>query len=174
MIRDLEERFLLLGGIVPIGKTFVPVTEEEMKSIEADLGVSLPSDYRDLLTTYGAASFGKLVEYRTGFGKAPLSHFYGSKDGKQSLSKRINTYKGRMPDTLIPIADDGGGDQICLGIKGEEQGKIYYWDHENEWDEEDYQEEHGSEMPLEAKFQNVQPIAGSFIDFINMLEARDG
>jgi hypothetical protein len=75
-----------------------------------------------------------------------------------------------MPDTMIPIADDGGGNQICLGIKGKERGKVYYWDHHNEWDEQDYLEDYGEPMPPEVKFQNVYLIAKSFEDFIQRLE----
>jgi len=80
---------------------------------------------------------------------------------------------GRMPSTIIPIADDGGGNQICIGIKGGEQGKIYYWDHNNEWDEEDYLLDHGRPMPPEVKFQNVHLIASSFVDFISRLETLE-
>lgn len=30
---------------------------------------------------------------------------------------------------------------ICLCTQGERIGQIFYWDHENEWDEEDYFDE---------------------------------
>lgn len=190
MKREIEDKFRLLGGIVPIGKAFAPMTEEELHSIETDLGESLPEDYRDFLLTYGAASFGELVEFRlrdshpihpvegnpmpiSCYKKGPFSDFYGSKASTNSLARHIETYKGRMPDTMISIADDGGGNQICLGIRGKEQGRVYYWDHHNEWDEVDYLEEHGSPMPVEVKFQNVYLIAESFEDFIRRLEKSE-
>ena len=71
---------------------------------------------------------------------------------------------------MIPIADDGGGHQICVGIKGKECGKVYYWDHHNEWDEQDYLEDYGEPMPSDVKFQNVYLIAESFEDFIRRLQ----
>jgi len=64
MRRELEAKFGLLGGLLPIGGTFVPMTQEESDTIEADLGAVLPQDYRDFLWTYGQAAFGELVEFR--------------------------------------------------------------------------------------------------------------
>ena len=32
---------------------------------------------------------------------------------------------------------------ICLCTQGERIGQIFYWGHENEWDEEDYFDEFG-------------------------------
>jgi hypothetical protein len=103
-------------------------------------------------------------------GKGPFSDFYGSKDTINSLAENIEAYKGRMPDMIIPIGDDGMGNQICLGIGGDERGKVYYWDHENEWDEQQYMEDYGVPMPPEMKFQNVYLVAESFEDFIRGLE----
>ena len=63
-----------------------------------------------------------------------------------------------MPESLIPLGDDGRGNQICLGVSGDETGKVFYWDHNNEWDEEDYFADYGEPMPEEVRFQNRTPI----------------
>jgi hypothetical protein len=172
MRKVIENKLSLLGGVVPIGKAFVPVADEELNAIETALGVALPGDYREFFQKYGAWAFGALVQFQPIEGEiGPLSGFYGSKiAGTNSLMRNVEMYQGRMPETIIPIADDGGGNQICLGVKGKERGKVYYWDHHNEWDEEDYLEEHGKPMPPEVKFQNVHLIAESFEDFIRRLE----
>lgn len=189
MKQAIEDRFPLLGGIVPIGITFVPVTEEEFTSIETVLGVTLPIDYRDFVGEYGASAFGESVQFRLletdpvhpvqsllgtpipRYEEGHLSAFYGGKEaGTYSLANALEAYKRRMPDTMIPIADDGGGNQICFGIKGKEHGKVYYWDHHNEWDEQDFLEDYGEPMPADVKFQNVYLIAESFEDFIRRLE----
>jgi hypothetical protein len=185
---DLEKKLSLLGGVIPRD----PIAEEELIVIETSLGSRFPEDYREFVECYGGASFGELVEFKLlkdepvhwvesllgvaipRYETAPLSHFYGSRAGNQSLAKKIKIYKGRMPDTLIPVADDGGGHQICLGISGNERGKIYYWDHYNEWDEQDYLEDYGRPVPVETKFQNVYLVAESFEKLILCLEKADG
>jgi hypothetical protein len=172
MKKEIEGRFGLLGGIQPIGDAIVPMDDDELTSIEAALGVTLPADYREFMQTYGMSTFGELVQFRPIEGEAgPLSHFFGSQSaGSNSLVHNIEMYKGRMPTTMIPIADDGAGSLICLGVRGRERGKVYYWDHDREWDEEDYLEEFGQAMPPEAQFENVHLIAESFEDFIQRLE----
>jgi hypothetical protein len=47
----------------------------------------------------------------------------------------LEVYDERVPADLIPIADDAFGNNICIGWKGEREGKIYFWDHEDELDE---------------------------------------
>ena len=180
MNQEIESKFRSLGGIVPAGDVFIRVDEEELSSLETSLGAPLPRDYRLFLSEYGASMFGEYVMFQpvhrfpmtiSSGGKGPFSHFYGAKSERhQRLIKKIATFQGRMPDTVIPIGDDGGGNQICLGITGNEKDKVYYWDHNNEWDEEDYLEDHGAPMPPEVKFQNVYLIAESFEDFIQRLE----
>ncbi len=182
MQKNIEEKFQLLGGIVPIGESFLPVTEEELGSLEMTLQNRLPHDYRGFLATYGASMFAEYIDFQpvqnlpksiSDTGKGHISSFYGgAQDPYQPLEKAIATYRDRMPDSVIPIADDCGN-KICLGIKGKEQGKIYYWDHGNEWDEQDYVEEHGAPMPPELKFQNLFLIADSFQDFVQRLEPSD-
>jgi hypothetical protein len=182
MMRKIEDQFPRLGGILTFAS---PMTEEELAAIERSLGERLPEDFRDFLRTYGDAMFEALTFFRpvrsssissSPFGRSRIleggafSHFYGSSAAKQSLAESITLYKGRMPDTIIPIGDEGGGNQICLGIKGDERGKVYYWDHENTWSELRYREHFGKPMPPEFKFQNVYLVAESFEDFIRRLE----
>jgi hypothetical protein len=187
----IETKIHQLGGITPIGDAFLPVEEKEICALEKYLGVTLPEDYRDFVTSFGAAMFNECVEFQLlgahpvysvqssplpipHYAKGPFAAFYGAnEDPFRPLAKALKTYEGRMPDTLIPIGDDGGGNQICLGIKGDERGKIYYWDHHNEWDEDDYLEEHGESMPSELQFQNVYLIANSFEDFIVQLHTTN-
>lgn len=179
MKKEIEEKIGQLGGIVPIGDSFLPVADAELKAIEADLGNPLPAEYRAFLKKYGASAFSEYVGFQpmkplphtlSSTGKGLFSCFYGAANERHnSLARKIKTFRGRMPDTIFPIGHDSGN-QICLGINGEEKGKVYYWDHHNEWDEEDYRVEHGMSMPPEVRFQNVYLVAESFEDFIRRLE----
>jgi hypothetical protein len=183
MRKEYEDKFRVLGGIAPVGGKISPLSEDELSAIERDLQATLPPDYRRYLREYGLAAFGEYVNFRplcplpphiSDNGAGHLSYFYGAGDGAHSLRWNIEILRDRMPNTIIPIGDDGVGNQICIGIAGNERGKVYFWDHENEWDEADYLEEEGVPMPPEVKFQNVYLVAESFADFINRLEvAKD-
>ena len=97
----------------------------------------------------------------------------GGKDEHDPYSIRVRTklFKGRIPESLIPIGDDGGTGQICLGIRGSEAGKVFYWDQSNEPPgDEEYSDKFGTQRPCEVAFRNVNEIAKSFEDFLQRLE----
>lgn len=183
---DPQERFEALGGIVPVvGDRFVPLSGSEIDALEKVLHASLPMFYRRFLETYGATAFGKYVDFSpaqglpenvSSSGKGHFGFFYGALsqqyDDSFSLEWNIAVYRERMPESIIPIGGDGSGDQICLGISGAQAGKIFYWDHNNEWDEEDYLDD-GEPVPPDLKFQNVHLVANSFDDFLLRLEISD-
>ena len=163
----MQAKFQSLGGIQPVmGSDFMPMSEAEISKLEKQLGVSLPGSYRNFLLQYGASAFGESVDFRpmeslpphvSSDGKGHFAFFYGPKKkvygDTYSLAAKIRVFSKRMPESMIPIGGDGAGDQICLGIRDPDAGRVYYWDHQNDWDEEDYEEEHGSPMPAALKRQ---------------------
>jgi hypothetical protein len=181
-----EAKFKELGGIQPAtGTTFSPMSEDDVTRIEAELEASFPEPYRSLLKTYGGFSFGEYVDFHVakelrgtipsrGVGHFSYSYGAASPDYDETLSFEwnIGCYRERMPETLVPIANDGGDNQICLGVSGDEAGKVYYWDHNNEWDEDDYLD-FGKPVPPDLKFQNVHLIANSFDEFVQCLAVSD-
>jgi hypothetical protein len=184
MKRKLELKLQSIGGLVPIGDSFVPAEERELKCLEDSLQAGLSKDYRDFLKMFGASMFAEYVDFHplknlpaslSKNGNGHVSSFYGAeRDRFQPLTKAINVFRGRMPETMIPIGDDNGN-KICLGIKGNETGHVYYWDRENEpVDPQEYLEDYGTPRPPEAIFQNVHKIAESFEDFLLGLEIRLG
>ena len=187
---NTEKKFDELGGVKPVrGQIFSPLEEDEILKIEKIVGANLPEPYRSLLAKFGSWSFEEFISFpysnvtmmqvmkgqsfdlnKRNF----LAYMYGSKeDDTYSLERAIKTYKERMPETIIPIGDDGGGNKVCLGLNGAEKGKVFYWDHDSEWDEDDYLEEEGEPMPPEVKFQNVYLVANSFEEFLNQLRVEE-
>jgi hypothetical protein len=166
------------------------MTETEIAAFEKEIGVHLPEIYRQFLASYGASTFNgsspdnlyilfrplKPLPDHFKSGKGLFEAFYGAeRDANDGYSLRVRTrfFSGRMPESIIPIGDDGGAGQICLGIKGSEAGKVYYWDQQYEpLDEDDYLEDYGKPRPPEAMFQNVHLIAESFEDFLRRLEVK--
>lgn len=166
MKTHLDEKLQSLGGLVPIGETFIPFHEDEILSLENRLQVTLPEDYKDFLREYGAATFAEYVDFRptiplpmpiSATGDGHISSFYGSADDPfQPLLKAISSFHGEIPDSVIPIADDSGN-KICLAIKGAEAGKVFYWDRNASLDDTDMD-------------GVLHPIAVSFEDFILRLQ----
>jgi len=167
------------------------MTEAEISAFEEQISARLPKAYRRFLATYGASTLNgesadnPYIMFRTltplpphisKSGKALFDAFYGREEDERdaySLVVRRRYFLGRMPESIIPIGDDGGAGQICLGIKGAQAGKIFYWDQQNEpLDEAAYLEDYEEPRPPEAMFQNVYMIAESFEDFLQRLECR--
>jgi hypothetical protein len=55
--------------------------------------------------------------------------------------------------------DDPGGNAICLGIRGPHRGKVYFWDHEEEPDPDEW------DGQVETA-GNLEVIAESFAEFL--------
>jgi hypothetical protein len=189
---DMQALFARLGGIRGIDNDEInPMTEAEIVDFEKYVEVRLPETYRSFLSNYGAITFngadadnpyivfrslGSLPPHISKTGNGLFEAFYGGErdpHDAHSLRVRAHFFANRMPNSIIPIGNDGGAGQICLGIKGNQKGKVYYWDQANEpLDEEDYLEDYGEPRPPEAMFQNVYQIAESFDDFLQRLELR--
>jgi hypothetical protein len=177
-----------LGSLKPAagGDKFIPLPDDQVKTLEVTCGAPFPQLYREFITTYGASTFPGIIRFNPIHplpttvsldGKGLFDVFYGAESvagNSLSLEKRIRYYAGRIPTNTIPIGDDGGGSQICLGISGDWINRIYYWDLQNEPpDEEDYLEDYGELMPWEIKFQNTHLIAETFEDFLSRLEISE-
>jgi len=184
-----SELFKRLGGLRAAGGgDFAPIGRDELSALEDEIGATLPEPYRALVSQYGAFTFNgrnennpyiyfhpktRLPGYITKDDTALFDFFYGTEqaDGPLSVASQVAAYKGRIPETMIPIGGDGGAGQICLGVKGNDKGMIFYWDSHNEpLDEETYIEDFGVPMPLEEKRKNIHLIADSFSDFLDRLE----
>ena len=100
-----------------------------------------------------------------------VSVVYGKshKRNATTVLNKLTTFRDRMPEGFLPFADDGFGNQLCLNLGSSNHQNVYWWNHELEWDEEDYQEETGTSMPREAKYQNVYLVANNLSGFFERL-----
>ena len=39
----------------------------------------------------------------------------------------------RIPEGVLPIAHDAGGNLVCLDVAGKFPGSVWFWDHEQRW-----------------------------------------
>lgn len=74
---------------------------------------------------------------------------------------------GRIPAALVWVMNDPFGNAICLGLSGPHRGRVYFWDHENEPDDD-------GDGAVESA-GHLQRLANSFTGFVAGLRpAGDG
>jgi len=109
----------------PYGAT----SPDAIAEFEARRGMLLPAEYKVfLLDSNGGMPIPDVFEVPGWHGQASeLLIFYGiHEDPGYSLDSACESYDERVPADLIPIATDSGGNNICLGWKGERNGKVYF------------------------------------------------
>jgi hypothetical protein len=143
-------------------------SREEIAQFEARRGVLLPPDYKQFLLNsnggYPTPNVFEVPEWH-GHGNSVMS-FYGIHDGPKvkRLDWACEVYDERIPADLIPIAYDANGNAICIGWKGEREGKIYFWDHEDELDEDGL---------FVQDYRNVYLVANSLQEFLDSLMTHE-
>jgi hypothetical protein len=159
----------MLEFLTRIDRKSPPAPEEQIARLEAVLGVALPEDYRRFLVQCNGGFVGSMLWFRapTPEGKsadAGVHHIGGFREESHfSLEEARDTYQSdqppRIPHELLWVMDDPFGNAICLGISGPYRGRVYFWDHEQEPDPEDW---YGN---VETA-GNLQLLANSFTDFV--------
>jgi SMI1 / KNR4 family (SUKH-1) len=142
-----------------------PAPPDQLAAFEAQLGQRLPDGYRRFLVACNGGWLGdRFLEFE-GLGPdngdvgAMLWHIGGLRpETHYSLVWNRECYRGRIPDSLIWIMDDPSGNAICLGVAGGRRGRVYFWDHENEPDDD--------WVGSFATAGNIELLANSFTDFV--------
>ncbi len=157
--------------IAQVEKKSPPAPPDKLERFEGLIGHRLPDDYRYFLINCNGGYVGGRYWFR---GKNPegreveagVHHIGGFRDESHfSLLWTWDCYDGRIPDALIWINDDPFGNAICLGVAGEQRGKVYFWAHENEPDED-------WDGSVESA-DNVTLIANSFTEYVAGLRELD-
>ena len=138
--------------------------EQDIGEFERRTGLKFPPQYRAWLLRYNGGRpepKGFRYKYESGpYTDSCVAWFFNLGDAKyERLEGELRVYKNpddkRLPDELIPFARDPFGNLICISMCGENQGKVYFWDHEEE------------DTP--PSYRNCHLIADSFDEFIAAL-----
>ncbi|CAH1225980.1 hypothetical protein PAECIP111893_05309 [Paenibacillus plantiphilus] len=173
------EKYLIELGISSGADSY---SEEELIRLEEKYEIDFLEIYKIFVLKYGNSTFENDVRYRplnqshwTGKdGLNAFGSFFGFEEGVNNLEENIKRYYDRVPNSIVPIADDGVGNLISIGIKGDHIGKIYFWDHENEitakimLNEKVY-----VGVSVDDYWENIFLIAESFFDFIKSFEIEE-
>jgi hypothetical protein len=112
-----------------------PITEEEIRRVEQEIGHKLPADYLHFITKYGFSvgepyiGYGELDDPTRVQAGTRVGVFYGV--GCSSHYDIISKFRFAhdlldMQEHLLPIATSEG-DQICLSLAGQDFGRVYLW-----------------------------------------------
>jgi len=127
-------------AITPLRKQYLSLSPQQLQALEVQVG-PLPIVYRELVSNFGGAVFDKEVVFSvmdhrfrriSPTGTATIDCIYGDVYNNDpwdpsSLQANIEWMKGRMPDTMIPIAASTQ-DHVCLCLRGEDRNALFYWD----------------------------------------------
>ncbi|ENU1227561.1 SMI1/KNR4 family protein [Providencia rettgeri] len=139
----------------------LPLNEFDISQIRAMVNYLIPTEYIDFIKKYNGGvpepdSFNiqKINDAST------INRFLGVKKEKNQNSDIFyffKVYKNRIPSGYLPIGYDIGGNLILIKL-GNDDAKVFFWDHELEADE-------GEEPTLE----NIYYLADSINDFLSSL-----
>lgn len=147
--------------------------DADLLKLQKSFGYSLPKDYTLFLQNYGGGSFARPVvapiqepksPHETTVGPGVFFGFYRKSEGEfhdYDIRENLADYEDRMPPHMLPVGEDPGGNLICVSCGGNDFGKVYFWDHEEE------------ERPEEGKdcgYSNLSLLAADFKTFISNLK----
>jgi hypothetical protein len=144
-----------------------PPSSGEVEAFEAEIGATLPDDFRLFLLQSAGGSLDGDYSFEKE-GASVWVKFVGGFREPHSLREARACYQGhavRIPRALLWIMDDIGGNAVCLGLTGKYRGRVYFWDHDLEPDPDEWDHE------VETA-GNIRPLADSFTDFVAGLHAR--
>ena len=131
-----------------------PVNESDLYRLNSVFGHNLPDDFNDWVLEHNGAC-PEPAEIRVGAGLTISINSFISFSDKDSpnIFSTLKMLKHRIPDEILPIADDPGGNYISLRyLKNGNAPDVVFWDHEE------------SDMAVAVK-----PIAKSFSEFIKII-----
>jgi hypothetical protein len=149
-----------------------PITTNDIRDLEAELGHRLPEDYAAFLLRFneGAVSFGKPARFRLTGGELAgwiyLDWFHSllleDRAPGYDLWTNYRMEQGLIPAYLLPIIGNALGSYACVAISGPRRGAVFFWEHELI----DYE----SEEPTD---EGVFFVAPSFDAFLDLIEVND-
>jgi cell wall assembly regulator SMI1 len=111
---------------------FETVTVGDIQLLEEKIEHKLPSDYISFLVKYnGGAPSPNLFLINEKEKEDSVSMLYGITEKKSyDLWRNFALSLGEIPQAIMPIGEDPGGNFICIGILPENSGTIFFLDHE--------------------------------------------
>jgi len=106
-----------------------PATPELIERLERRIGTRLPAGYHGYLLRQDG---GRLAS-----NSGAVNTVYGLGDVPDwaSMWDALDVYAGRVPRWLLPVAEDEYGNLFAVSLREQDNGSVWFWDHEEEADE---------------------------------------
>lgn len=107
------------------------VDEAAIARFEALLGTRLPDDYRAyLLEVNGGRPTKAHRNFKLGRGRSTLNNLLSldHEDDSFNLAERNEFIQDDLPGDLLMVGSDDGGSRICVCIRGEHKGEVWFFD----------------------------------------------
>ena len=107
------------------------VDDAAITRFEASLGARLPGEYRAyLLEVNGGRPTKAHRRFAIGRGHSTLNNLFSldHADERFDLAERNALIRDDLPADLLLIGSDDGGSRICLCIRGEHEGEVWFFD----------------------------------------------
>lgn len=103
---------------------------EEISITEKLYGFEFPVDYKQFLLKYNGGYTPK-TKFKINGISADIEGFFGVGNVQLNYSQiSMDFMKNFIKEGLVPIAKDSFGNYIVMGICGDLESKIFFWDHE--------------------------------------------
>ncbi len=121
-----------------------PISIEQLKRVEVELGTTFPDDFRQYLLRFNAGEWKPEMHCCVKDVEPPWNEMYielslgivaESHSWIYDICGVRNEFEDRLPDDLIPIMD-ACGSLVCLNCRRNDFGRIFIWNHALDDDDE--------------------------------------
>jgi hypothetical protein len=106
------------------------VTPDDVRTFEKEICASLPDDFRSFLLDINGGQPVSLRRFRLGKHGSSINGLLSLNAPKnvRNLAARNELIRDDLPPELLLIGSDDGGARVCLCIRGEHRGEVWYMD----------------------------------------------
>jgi hypothetical protein len=123
---------------VGFDQAFPPASPEEIERVESELEVELPDDYREFLQRQNGGDLEENFLPPEADASARYLYSAGPNDD-DDIDDLVSAATFYSPDSpadpeidpdYLPIGEDDGGNVVCLKVRGDDRGAVYFWTHD--------------------------------------------
>lgn len=107
-----------------------PASEAQVASVEDRANIRLPELLRDLLLSISNGGRVEPVAAASNRSVGLVAVLGVSRGDHLDLERRWHEYADRLPENLMPVADAEGGNLVCVSLRDQDRGTVWFWDHE--------------------------------------------